>query len=615
MFVIPFANQIGPTSGPATDGVIFGTLPRVVPVTALSRVHLVPFTKVLRGNADASSNVTWSNVTTAANDDTAGDVSLFDTVNPTADRLCIELSSGDKIDGISFLVSTAAVLTGTVAAIVRYKGTDNAWKTASAVVTPSLTSTGLKKVGFTAISYDDVALTDDLLNPIANPQMRCLFVEFSGITAVTTAPLFTRVWKNLDHSVVHKAANFTALISQGNAPDFSAAQATILPVANDLTLFGFDERPLRLFPSIYRPSNTGHVKEWVYSRASDFAAVPAANINDQSTRLEAALAAQNVASHNLTSTLASAAWGSSGVGSTTSLNGDGYVEFKVGATATLGGMIGFSTSDANNNYTSIGWAIHFGHASTAASSVWVNGAQQTAAGTWAIATGDVLRLDRKGGIFSAYHNGTLKHTFSQTSTANMVVDTAFINLSGVTDLHLVRTHLGYNVDVPITWGTTTALTLAAGANIDIGGSVARQIPLVPPTDWAKQSLTDTSDVAHNRYWVGLRTTADTVSPVLPSNFTLRGQVALGAGNAGIPAPETTTYTRATVAVRDPSLSASTLLIVNTTTGVVAAVPIPANDTIETATISLPVTVGDQIALVQPLGDTAVNLGDGFVTLS
>lgn len=108
--IIPFANPLGPQNGPAADGVIFGVLPQVPAATALSQIHLAPFTKVLRGNADASGSVTWSNVTTAANNDTAGDVSLFDTINPTADRLCIELSADDEIDGVSLLLSTAAVV-------------------------------------------------------------------------------------------------------------------------------------------------------------------------------------------------------------------------------------------------------------------------------------------------------------------------------------------------------------------------------------------------------------------------------------------------------------------------------------------------------------------------
>lgn len=246
---IPFANALGPTNGPAGDGVIYGVAPQVAPVTALSQVHLVPFTKVYRGNADAAGAVTFSNVTTAANNDAVGDVSLFDAVNPTADRLCIELSAGDTINGISLLISTAAVLTGTPVADVYYR-TASGWQSAAAIVTPLLTSTGLKKISFTAIGYDDISPIDDLIDARNGAQLRCLFVQFSGITAVTTAPLFSRVFKNIQNTAGHKSENSTSLVAQGASPDFSGAQASVLPITGDLTLFGWDEKPLRLFPTL-----------------------------------------------------------------------------------------------------------------------------------------------------------------------------------------------------------------------------------------------------------------------------------------------------------------------------------------------------------------------------
>lgn len=615
MITIPFANRLGPNSGPAGDGVVFGVIPRIAPVTALSQVHLSPFTKILRGNADALGAITYSNVTTAANNDTAGDVSLFDTVNPTVDRLCIELSPNDEINGVSFLVSIAAVLTGAPVADVFYR-TVAGWASAAAIVTPALTSTGLKKIGFTAVKYADISPIDDLIDPRNGTQMRCLFVQFSGITAVTTAPLFTRIWKNIVHGADHKSANFTALTAQGASPDFSTAQAVILPITNDLTLFGFDEKPVRLFPTIYRPSDAAHLKEWVYSTAAGFVALPAANLSDPSTRFEAALALNQTAHQriNLTSTLASGAWGSSGIASTETLAGDGYVEFRVGANATLAAMIGFSETNANAHYNSINWAIHVGHGATAFGSQWVNGAQQSG-GTWAIATGDVLRLERAGGVFSVYQNGTLRHTFAATSTNPVLVDTAFIFLAAVTDLVLVNKSVVPEVPVNVTWKDNVAVTVANGGTQQFGLVTTHQIPLVPPADWTKVSLTDTADVAHNRYWIGFRTTADTVTPVLPANFTLRGQPAKAAGNTGIPSPEAATYTSLTVAARDTALAAETLMIVNTASGAVVSVAVPSGDAIASQTISLPVANGDQLVLVQSLGHPTVSLGDGAIYIS
>lgn len=615
MLVIPFANPLGPQSGAVGDGVLFGSLPRVPAVTVLSQGHLVPFTKVYRGNADALGAVTFSNVTTAANSEAVGDVSLFDTVNPTADRLCIELSTGDELNGVSLLVSTAAVLTGTPVADVYYR-TATGWASAGAIVTPSLTSSGLKKIGFTEVKYSDISPIDDLIDPRNGAQMRCLFVQFSGITAVTTAPLFSRVFKNIQHTAGHKSANLTALLAQGANPNFATAQASVLPVANDLTLFGFDEKPVRLFPTIYRPGDVSHAREWVYSTTAEFTALPAANLSDPSARLEAALALNPVAHQliNLTSTLATGTWGSSGIASTETLVGDGYLEFKVGANATLAAMVGFSTTNLNAHYNTIGWAIHVGHGATAFVSQWMAGVQQ-AGGTRAIVTGDVLRLERRNGVFSIYQNGVFQHEFSLQSTAPVLVDMAFIFLCGITDFILVNRSTVPEVPVSVTWKDNVAVTVANGGTRAFGIVTLHPIPVVPPADWAKRSLIDTADVAHNRYWIGLRTTTDTALPVLPENITLQAQPMKGAGSVGIPAPETETYTQATVVARDTALAATTLIVANLTTGAHAAVVVGANSAIANSVISLPVTRGDQLVVAQPLGHPTVNLGDGAIYLS
>lgn len=620
MLIIPFSNPLGPHSGPAGDGVLYGSLPRMAPVTALSLDHLRTFARVFRGNADAGGALMWSDVTTAANNDASGDVSIFDATNPTADRLCVELSDGDEIEGLSLLVSTAAVLTGVPVADVFYR-TASGWASAVAIVTPSMASTGLKRISFLKsqnpdvyLKASDVALIDHLTDPRNQPQMRALFVQFSGITAVTTVPLFTRVYKNIRHSAAHRGQNITSIVSQADNPDFSS-RSTVLPVVQDLFLFGFDELVVRLFQGLYRHGSLTHQREWIYSNANGFAPLPAARISDPANQFRAALPTQqNVLTHNLTSTYAAGTWGNSGVGSTTMLQGDGYVEFKVGPSPSLAGFVGFSTSNPNNNYTSINWGCHVGHGGTAFVSAWVNGAQQGGT-TWSIAAGDVLRIERADGVFTLSQNGTVRHTFAQQSTADVLIDTAFIFSAAIADLHLVRTELGYPVAVPITWGAATALTLAAGTDAKIASAATHQMTVAPPADWAKLSMTDDANVEHNRYWIGLRTTADMSSPAPPENFTLRAQPTKGAGAVGIPAPETATYTQVTVVARELALAASTLLLVNVTTGAVAMIDVPASTAISTATISMAVTRGDQLVLVQPMGHPSVNLGDGALYLS
>lgn len=666
MLIVPFANPIGPQSGDGGDGVVLGALPRVYQTTGLSQVHLLAFTRVYRGNADASGNVAWSNVTTAANNDAAGDVSLFDATNPTADRMCIDMSPGDAINGISLLVSTAAAgLTGAPAAIVRYKGTDNTWKTAQAVVTPLLTSTGLKKISFTAISYDDVAPTDDLLNPVSNPQARCLFVEFSGISAVTTAPLFSRVFKSILPSAGARGLNLTAITSQGANPDFSAAQDSVLPVAGDLSLFGFDEKPVRLFPTIYRPSDAAHAKEWCYSRAADFVAMPAGSMGDQSALLGTAGVASGV-SWDGASGVAGVqeffepdalpageltTW-PDGAGAANSLtqatqasrptvvanayNGQAAVRFD-GADDWLGlpinradvrcvfavvredvaaGNVKFLFGDDVN--------YHFHRDQNATKYMIGSGASAFVTGGTARVNGAVVNMQATPypttlGIVSFETTGNVE-------IGNLGNDRNIANRNWQGDiceviiLNAVPSQASReSIEGYLAWkyGLQASLPSSHPYRHFAQGTtpLPHQVSIVPPADWAKQSMTDTAGTAHNRYWIGLRTTADAANPVLPLNLTIRAQIGKGSGSAGVPAPATEVYTRATVAARDPASADSTLVVLNITTGAQAVVVVPSGATVASSAISLPVAKGDEIAVTQPFGHPSVNLADGMLLLA
>lgn len=608
MLTIPFANPIGPNSGPNGDGIIFGVLPQVAASSVLRISHLAGLSRVLRGNADASGSITYTDVSIAAGNDTPNDVALFDTANPTADRLCIEFAATDRINGIKFLIGTAAVLAGTPVAQVRYK-TTSGWQTATGIVTPLLTATGLVSVSFAEINAADIALIDDLIDPIANPQIRCLFLQFTGIASVTTAPSFTRVWKSVVHTNTMPGTILTALLAQGANPDFSG-QGEILPIIGDMTLFGFDEKPVRLVPSLYRAGNAGHAREWVYSKVDGLAALPAASINDPSTRLTAALATAPYTARNLVSTLTTGTWGTSGTFSDLGIAGNGYVECKHGPTVTLAHMVGLSiANDGGDNYTGIDYAWHGGHGGLAQCSVWSNGVQQ--AGPFTMAGGDTLRLERVGTEMRFYQNGTLRHTMTGVPAGTYKIDTTLINLSVVNEIKLVDTSKGYDIPVAFAWASANLVTQTT-TTIQLLTATLHAVAVVPPTDWAKLSQTDVNGDAHSRYWVGLRTTGDAAGPLSPELLTLRGQPIKGAGVLGIPAPETATYTILTVVARDPSPTESRLAIIDTDTGEIASITIPSNTAIATATVSLAVTKGDKLALVQTTGHASVNLGDGAV---
>ncbi len=611
MFILPFANPLGPRSGPAVDGVIYGALPQVAAASVLRISHLAGLTRVLRGNSDAVGAVTFTDITTAAGNDTPNDVALFDLANPTADRLCIELAATDRITSLKLLISTAAVLTGVPVAQVRYK-TVSGWQSATGIVTPSLTAIGLVSVSFNEISAADIALIDDPIDPIANPQTRCLFLQFTGITGVTTAPAFTRAWKSLVHTATTPGTSLTTLLTQGATPNFTG-QGDVLPVTGDALLFGFDEPLLRLIPSLYRAGAAGHAREWVYSQSAGLAAIPATRINDPSARLSAALPTVPYTARNLASTLTTGTWGTSGTFSDAGIAGDGYVEFKHGPTATLAHMMGLSIANDNgDNYTGIDYAWHGGHGGGALCSVWSNGVQLS--GTFALAGGDTLRIERVGTEMRFSQNGVLRWTATALPAGTYKIDTTLINSAVVNEIKLVDTSKGYDLPVAFTWVSANLVTQTTTA-VQVLTLATHEIAVVPPSDWTKLSQMDTGGVAHNRYWIGLRTTADASTPLAPELLTLRGQPVKGANVAGIPAPETASYTKATVVARDVSPSESRLLVLNATTGVSAEAIVPANTAIASTAISLAVTKDDLLLLVQAMGDAAVNVGDGALVLS
>lgn len=658
MLVIPFANPIGPNSGPLGDGVLYGSIPQGAPVTALALEHLSQPDKVYRGNADSGGAVTFSDISAAANDDATGDVSIFDATNPTKDSIFVELKEGDEIDGLSFLVSRAAALAGTPVADVYYK-TASGWASAQNIVTPLLTGTGLRTISFDPVKYADTIAIDDPIDPRGGAPMRGLFMQFGGITGVTTSPLFTRLWKRRKNSPGNRAANRTAVLAQGNNPDFSSLQSKALPVTGDLLLFGFDRKPIRLFPTLHRPGSTAHQKEWVYSKlAGSFATLPAARINDPSDRLTAALVglagARSVEFNGDGQDITSAA-APAGIGAFTISIWVLPTGSPVGANITL--------IDAGNHAGNNGFGIYvnallhpslrirqdFNHYQSAAvmplnewshlvitydgvntAQYYLNGRSKASEMNRTILPTDAtnIRFGRREGVSTERFVGRLDEAQIYNRVLSQSEILALYNIGkGVQGVgtenglvaawHFDETTGSVSASYAGSFdGTITGATVGAAAKSDWAATAStHQVPIVPPGDWAKSSLTDRGGTEHSRYWVGFRTTADVADPVLPENFTLRGQPMKGDGLQGIPAPETTTYTKATIVARDPSIDQSTLLIINSETGESAEVVVPANSAIATAEISLAVTKGDPIVIAQARGHISVNLADGAIFLS
>jgi hypothetical protein len=185
-------------------------------------------------------------------------------------------------------VTTPGVYTGTLQANVRYKrASDGMWVSATNITTPNLSTTGMKSVAFDSIKASDIMLTDSLTDPITGEQDKCIHIWFSGAGTVTTAPLFSYIWKQLTHSMLRKAINSTDVYNQGDNPDFSALPISLMPAVGDLVLFGFQEIPVRLFFKIYDMGGTAdYTKEWVYSKAGNFAQLDPSKILDETNNFE-----------------------------------------------------------------------------------------------------------------------------------------------------------------------------------------------------------------------------------------------------------------------------------------------------------------------------------------
>ena len=131
------------------------------------------------------------------------------------------------------------------------------------------------------------------------------------------------------------------------------------------------------------------------------------------------------ASGNSLTKTAPTAWGNAGAASTKSIvSGDGYVEFRV--TSLLTGMVALSHSDANQDYTSMEFALL--PASDGNLYVFESGVNRGPVSSYT--TNDVFRVAVEGGVVKYRKNGALVYTSTQTPTYPLLVDAGLYHNGG-----------------------------------------------------------------------------------------------------------------------------------------------------------------------------------------
>lgn len=270
-FISTQANRISATEN---TGLIRSSISKIDPIKGVSAVLVNTSAQVIHGDNDGS-GLKYTDITTAVNNFTENDVALFNTTNPNDDRLCVRLATGDDIQHVGLLIGTAGVYTGTLQAALRYKkSSDNTWTTTT-FANIDLTTTGVKTISG-SINYADIALTDSLLDPASNPQDRCVYVVFQGLTAVTTPPLASRLWLHRKDTATKIYTDFTNLV-KGDYTGTATLQ--LFPQTGDVSLVGFAAPFAKMYSVITRPRFASWQTKLIYSKADGtFADLPTANI-------------------------------------------------------------------------------------------------------------------------------------------------------------------------------------------------------------------------------------------------------------------------------------------------------------------------------------------------
>lgn len=576
------------------DGVLVGSLPRVDATNLVGTVDVNAST-VLFYDAQSASFVV-SDITAAASD-LGVTITPFNSTVPGGDAIYIDTSVCAGAIGVRMEVKIAgAGLTPSTAPIVVDFWNGTAMQLATNVVG---TAALFGNTGLIQITFDALPVINNW--PVGSFLGRFLRIRVPTLTSVTTPPQIERMYLTCPETS-RLYNNITNITNQGNTPNFGALFlfGTYAPRIGDLSWFFIHEKKFcKVFMELFRHNTTDAIPEWVYWNGTAASTFPAGTFTDPTNFMGTI----NTASHNaydLDSTYAGTTWGSSGVASTSVLPADGYVEWAVDTT-TLEHFIGFSATNTDNHFNTIQRAIHVGHGGTAFISFWMSGVQQGTQ-TYPIVLGDVLRIERVAGVYSAYQNGQLRHTFAGTQTGNVVVDTAFIRSARADKVRMVSGPANTSIytNITTTWGTATLLnvvTVPNGFTLDV--QTSHVITFVPPADWQPITLTDTSNVSHTGFAVGWRYTTSATLPVRTLLSTFRLLPLANAVATGITMRTATAVNGLSLYFEDASAPtiASDWLLTNATSGEMLRVQMPANQKLVNISGSLNYSANDVATVI------------------
>jgi RHS repeat-associated protein len=131
-------------------------------------------------------------------------------------------------------------------------------------------------------------------------------------------------------------------------------------------------------------------------------------------------------------------WGSAGLATSGSIQGDGYVEYTVDhSDKSL--LVGLSATNADAHYSTIDYAIYTrNNGQVLIYESGVSRGQQTT-----YTAGDVFRVARKGGTISYIKNGTTFYVSTLGSTSSLLVDISMYTLNGsISDVDFVSQDRG-----------------------------------------------------------------------------------------------------------------------------------------------------------------------------
>lgn len=163
--------------------------------------------------------------------------------------------------------------------------------------------------------------------------------------------------------------------------------------------------------------------------------------------------ATGIPATTLTKTSGGAASYDAGAFSTQALAGDGYVEC-VPNIASLSRGFGFSTSDTNQNFNTIGFLFLLDGGTTLA--VYESGVSKYT-GTYAV--NDVLRVRRTGTTVTYEKNGVVLYTSLASSSGSIYVDTTLRHTAAVLSSMKLYDN---GVRTPITWTNIVNVTVSVG---------------------------------------------------------------------------------------------------------------------------------------------------------